>query len=195
MGLRHVVVTSVTRDDLPDGGAEIFAQTVGLLKKRISMVTVELLIPDFNGNEAALETVIKSGPDILGHNIETVPRLYKTVRPGASYKRSLELLAKTANREKPLMSKSGIMVGLGESSEEVMDAMRDLKAAGCRILTIGQYLKPSARQLPIVEFVHPDRFHRLEERGRAMGFLKVIAGPYVRSSYRAEDLVDGKKNR
>jgi lipoyl synthase len=189
MGLRHVVVTSVTRDDAPDGGASVFARTVGMLRDRIPGVTVELLIPDFNGNEAALEIVIKSMPDVLGHNIETVPRLYPMVRPGASYQRSLQILAQTANRQCPSHIKTGIMVGLGEGIGEVEDTMRDLKAAGCSILTIGQYLRPSADQAPVAEFITPEIFKRLKESGRDMGFEKVIAGPYVRSSYRAEELV------
>ena len=193
MGLRYVVVTSVTRDDVSDGGASLFARTVELLRKRIPDISVELLVPDFNGNNDALETVLRSRPDIIGHNIETVSRLYAAVRPGASYERSLKILAKTANHEAPILTKSGIMVGLGETREEVEAAMKDLRSAGCSILTIGQYLRPSARQLPVVEFVHPRLFKRFEEIGLAMGFTKVYAAPYVRSSYRAEEMVDAKK--
>jgi lipoyl synthase len=188
MGLRHVVVTSVTRDDMPDGGASMFARTVRALRRRIPGVIVELLVPDFNGNEAALVTVLESGPDILCHNMETVPRLYPAVRPGASYKRSIELLAKTARRGESFMTKSGIMVGLGETVREVEDTMSDLKNAGCAMLTIGQYLRPSGRQIPVVDFIHPSRFQRFEETGRAMGFFKVFAGPFVRSSYRAGEM-------
>ena len=189
MGLRHVVVTSVTRDDLPDGGAVVFARTVHLLRRRIPKVTVELLVPDFSGNQAALETVIKSGPDIFSHNMETVPRLYTSVRPGASYERSLELLAKAAKCKGPFKTKSGLMAGLGESAREMEDAMADLRKAGCSIVTIGQYLQPSAGQVPVVEFINPQLFKRFEETGRAMGFYKVLAGPYVRSSYRAFEMV------
>jgi lipoic acid synthetase len=192
MGLRHVVVTSVTRDDVPDGGASIFARTVGLLRDGIPNVSVELLIPDFNGNEQSLESVLKSGPDVLSHNIETVPRLYSSVRPGASYERSCEILSKSAGRDQSMKIKSGLMVGLGERIEEVEDTMGDLRAAGCSIITIGQYLQPSAGQVPVVDFIHPDVFERFKERGLAMGFSKVFAGPYVRSSYRAEELVDFK---
>ncbi len=193
MGLRHVVVTSVTRDDLPDGGASVFARTVGLLRNRIPNGAVELLIPDFSGNEEALETVLKSKPDVLGHNIEAVPRLYPAVRQGASYKRSLEILAKSAARDQTIIIKSGLMVGLGERIGEVEDTMGDLRDAGCSVLTIGQYLRPSAGQVPVVDFIRPEVFEQFKERARAMGFSKVFAGPYVRSSYRAEEVADLKQ--
>jgi lipoyl synthase len=193
MKLGHIVVTSVTRDDLPDGGAAIFAQTVRLLKMRIPEAAVELLIPDFCGNEAALATVMKSGPDVLGHNIETVARLYPAVRPHASYRRSLELLAKAAGMDDNVVTKSGLMVGLGESAGEVEETLGDLREVGCRSVTIGQYLRPSARQVPITQFVHPSLFGKYEAIGRAMGFTSVVAGPYVRSSYRAGEAMVGNK--
>jgi lipoic acid synthetase len=185
MGLRYVVVTSVTRDDLPDGGASEFARTVFCLRERIAAITIEVLIPDFNGSAAALETVIESGPDILGHNVETVPRLYGRVRPEASYERSIGLLAKASSRRRAIRVKSGLMVGLGESAEEVESVMRDLAGAGCSMLTVGQYLRPSSAQLPVERFIHPDVFKRFEELGKALGFESVFAGPYVRSSYKA----------
>jgi lipoic acid synthetase len=193
MGLRHVVITSVTRDDVSDGGASIFARMAGLLRKRIPKITIELLIPDFNGSADALATVIESGPDIVGHNIETVPRLYGKVRPQASYERSISLL-KAASRHRELRVKSGLMVGLGESVEEVECVMRDLSGAGCHMLTIGQYLRPSSEQLPVTEFIHPHTFQRFEEIGRGLGFISVLAGPYVRSSYKAYETAHDKNH-
>jgi lipoyl synthase len=188
MELRHVVVTSVTRDDLPDGGASEFARATLALRERIPKITIELLIPDFNGDAAALETVIESGPDIVGHNIETVPRLYERVRPQASYERSIGILASAANSHAALRVKSGFMVGLGETVAEVEKVMRDLADAGCSMLTIGQYLRPSSAQLPIAQFIHPDMFKRFERTGMALGFETVLAAPYVRSSYKAFEM-------
>jgi lipoyl synthase len=194
MGLHHVVVTSVTRDDLPDGGAEMFAGTVHALRKRLAKVTIELLVPDFRGDEKALATVIESGPDIFSHNIETVPRLYEHVRPQASYERSLNLLAKAANRHRAPLIKSGLMVGLGERAGEVENTMIDLKKAGCSLLTIGQYLRPSTGQTPVVEFITPDMFQWYEGKGRELGFFNVVAGPYIRSSYKADEMVEEKND-
>ena len=194
MGLHHVVVTSVTRDDLPDGGAEMFADTVHALRKRMAKVTIELLVPDFRGDEKALATVIESGPDIFSHNIETVPRLYEHVRPQASYERSLYLLAKAANRHRAPLIKSGLMVGLGERAGEVENTMIDLKKSGCSLLTIGQYLQPSTGQTPVVEFITPDMFRWYEGRGKELGFFNVVAGPYVRSSYKANEMIEEKND-
>jgi lipoic acid synthetase len=189
MGLRHVVITSVTRDDLPDGGAGHFACTVTMLKKNIPGIVVEILVPDFKGKELSLETVLQSKPDILNHNIETVPRLYPVVRPQALFSRSIHLLAKAACSDVQLETKSGLMVGLGETFEEVIQTMRDLRGAKCSLLTIGQYLRPSENQVPVHAFILPEEFKRYESIGYNLGFSKVFAGPFVRSSYRAEEMV------
>lgn len=188
MNLRHVVITSVTRDDLPDGGAMHFAHTVTLLKRKIPWVTVEILVPDFNGNDEALETVLASGPAVFNHNIETVPRLYPVVRPQALYARSLDILAKAARSGVQLEIKSGLMVGLGETLEEVVGTLRDLRQAGCSIVTIGQYLQPSITRAPVQAFIAPEEFKRYESIGYGLGFLKVFAGTFVRSSYWAEEM-------
>ena len=184
--LTHVVITSVTRDDLSDGGAAIYAETITRIKQTHPAVAVEILIPDFNGNQSALELVISRKPDIFNHNIETIPRLYSFVRPQAQYQRSLEVLSLAASRG--LTVKSGIMVGLGENENEVHQVMRDLRSAGCRIMTIGQYLRPSKEQTPVVEHVSPERFSSYEKTGYDMGFSSVFAGPFVRSSYMAESI-------
>jgi lipoic acid synthetase len=187
MGLRHVVITSVTRDDLPFGGAEHFAETVTRCKAVLPHASIEVLVPDFNGSREALDMIISSAPDILNHNLETVPRLYPQARPQAAYERSLDLLTYAA--AKKTVPKSGIMVGLGETEKEVLDLLKDLQKAGCRIVTIGQYLRPSASQLPVVEFVPPEQFARYEQRGKELGFLSTFAGPFVRSSYKAGEIV------
>jgi lipoate synthase len=192
MKLRHVVVTSVTRDDLPDGGAMHFARTVTLLKRNIPGIFVEILVPDFNGNSLALETVLESGPDVFNHNIETVPRLYPVIRPQAQYMRSLHLLAKAAHSGVQLETKSGLMVGLGETREEVIGTLRDLRQAGCSLVTIGQYLRPSDSQVPVYAFITPEEFKRYENTGYDLGFSRVFAGPFVRSSYRAEEMKNRK---
>ncbi len=204
LGLRHVVVTSVTRDDLGDGGAVYFARTITAIRDRLPQAVVEVLIPDFAGSPEALEIVLNARPDVLNHNIETVPRLYPQVRPQAIYARSLELLRRAAafaagkrkvgtdtpptagGSQSQLFTKSGLMVGLGETHEEVLAAMRDLRVAGCDILTIGQYLRPSGEQLPVARFVEPAEFEQYEREGREMDFRAVQAGPFVRSSYLAE---------
>jgi len=185
LGLKYVVVTSVDRDDLPDGGAEIFARTIRALKKRIPGVEVEVLIPDFQGDRAALETVIEAAPDVLNHNIETVPRLYPTVRRGAKYGQSLELLRQAREIAPGLPTKSGLMVGLGEGVQELLATIRDIRATGCDLLTIGQYLAPSKDHHPVIQFYHPRKFAKLERYGRALGFRNVFSGPLVRSSYHA----------
>jgi len=187
LGLRHAVVTSVTRDDLPDGGAEQFAQVIRAIKSGDGAPVVEVLIPDFQGNWDALVAVIEAGPDILNHNIETVPRLYPEVRPMADYARSLELIARAKKALAGGYTKSGIMVGLGETHSEVLETLRDLRRAGCDILTIGQYLAPSKAHHPVVEYVTPDEFERYRREAEEMGFLFVASAPLVRSSYMAAE--------
>jgi lipoic acid synthetase len=185
MGLKHVVITSVTRDDLPDGGASVFSQIVYRLREQIPSVTIELLIPDLQGSDEALQVVFQSRPDILNHNIETVPSLYAQIRPQAQYHRSLEVLRKAASTG--LITKSGMMVGLGEKTDAVLEAMSDLREHGCTILTIGQYLQPTSRQIPVQEFITPSTFEMYKSEGLKMGFTAVYSGPFIRSSYRAEE--------
>jgi len=190
MRLRHVVITSVTRDDLPDGGASVFSQTVRAVRKSSNRTTVEVLIPDFQGSGDALRTVIASRPDVIGHNLETVPRLYPLLRQGAFYKRSLELLRRAGEWGGGIVTKSGIMVGVGETREEIMDVVRDLVEAKCAVLTIGQYLRPTARHHPIHRFVPPQEFDSLRELAVAAGIKVVLAGPLVRSSFRAGEIFE-----
>jgi len=180
---RHVVVTSVTRDDLRDGGAAHFANVVRALRREAPAATVELLVPDFAGDPAALRCVVEAAPDILAHNVETVPRLYPVVRKGAEYGRSINLLRRAAAMRPALSIKSGIMVGFGETEGEVTAVFRDLFSAGCRSITVGQYLPPSRDRLPPSEYVSPERFDLLAEAARAIGFDRVMSGPLVRSSY------------
>lgn len=183
LGLDYVVITSVTRDDLPDGGAGHFAASVRALREANPSARVEVLVPDFAGQRDALTMVIEARPDILGHNVETVPRLYPQVRPGASYERSLDLLRVAADNG--LRTKSGAMLGLGEESDEVREVMGDLSSAGVRVLTLGQYLQPSRRHQPVARYIEPQEFAALEEEAAQMGFDEVKAAPFVRSSYRA----------
>lgn len=183
--LRHAVITSVTRDDLPDGGAHIFAETIRRIHERLPDCSVEVLIPDFQGDESALATVLAAHPQILNHNIETVQRLYPLVRPQAVYSRSIDLLRRASKAG--VRTKSGLMVGLGETWEEVIETMRDLRAAGCDILTIGQYLAPSIDHAPIARYYTPDEFQRLRTIGLDLGFGYVESGPLVRSSYHAAE--------
>jgi len=187
MGLRHAVVTSVNRDDQRDGGAGVFAACIRRIRERVPGCTVEVLIPDFKGDAGALQIVIDAAPDVLNHNTETVPRLYRQVRPGARFERSLELLsrAKTAG----LLTKSGIMVGLGEEPEEVRDTVRRIREAGTDILTVGQYLRPSADHLPIVRYYEPAEFAEIKRYALGLGYRHVESGPLVRSSYHAEEQV------
>lgn len=185
LGLKHIVVTSVTRDDLPDGGAKHFAATISEIRKKCPDVTVEVLIPDFGGSREALKTVCEAKPDVLNHNIETVRRLTEAVRNKARYKTSLDVLSTARELMPDGRVKSGLMLGLGESMDEVHRAMRDLRAAGVDTLTIGQYMQPSRAAIPPQEFIHPDHFEYLAREGEEMGFDKVFAGPLVRSSYRA----------
>jgi lipoic acid synthetase len=208
LGLRYVVITSVTRDDLPDGGAGHFARVIETLKSGSPGTLVEVLIPDFKGNPEALRRVLEAGPDVLNHNVETVPRLYPAVRPQAEYLRSLEVIRRAKTfagkagpgagkaaaggpsmpRARELKTKSGIMVGLGETPEEVRRVLRDLRTAGCDLLTIGQYLAPSKKHHPVIEYVHPDVFAEYRRYALETGFRGVAAAPFVRSSYNAADM-------
>jgi lipoic acid synthetase len=187
MKLRHAVITSVNRDELFDGGAHIFAKTIHEIRTRLPLCRVEVLIPDFMGSEQALNIVLDAQPDVLNHNVETVPRLYRTVRPQAHYHRSLEVLERAKARG--FVTKTGIMLGLGETSDEVIEVMGDLRAVGCDIFTIGQYLQPTKNHLPVERYVHPDEFAMLKRKGMEMGFRHVESGPLVRSSYHAADQV------
>jgi lipoic acid synthetase len=187
MGLRFAVITSVNRDDRKDGGAELFALTIRAIRERIPGCGVEVLVPDFQGSHAAMEIVMGAAPDVLNHNTETVPRLYRQVRLGARYERSMDMLAYAKSISPRTPAKSGLMLGLGETSEEVLQVMRDLRAHHVNILTLGQYLRPSPKHLPIVRYVPPAEFDELRQAGYAMGFSHVESGPLVRSSYHAAD--------
>ncbi len=188
MGLRYAVVTSVTRDDLADGGASFFAETIRVVRQRSPKTLVEVLIPDLQGDWQALKTIIDAGPDVLNHNIETVADLYPEVRPQAEYKRSLQLLRQAKMINPQLPTKSGIMLGFGETHEQLTRTWRDLLACGCDILTMGQYLQPSSDHLPVKRFVPPEEFADLEQEALTLGFSGVASGPFVRSSYQAETL-------
>ena len=188
MGLKYVVVTSVTRDDVPDGGASIFAETIQAIRDQMADACVEVLIPDFQGSRDALHTVLKAKPDVLNHNIETVQRLYPRVRPQAIYRRSLDILDWTNEFDPDLPTKSGLMLGLGEEPIEVERTLEDLIAAGCRILTLGQYLQPSKNHLPVERFIPPEEFEEWRKKAVKMGFTQVASGPFVRSSYHAKEL-------
>jgi lipoic acid synthetase len=183
--LRHVVLTSVTRDDLADGGAAVFAATIRQLKRRDPGLGVEVLIPDFQGNWSALQTVMDAAPDILNHNIETVPRLYARVRPKAIYTQSLSLLSKARELAPRTPTKSGLMLGLGETHSEILQVLADLRAHHVDVLTLGQYMRPSLRHLPVERYVSPDEFDRLKIQAKQLGFRHVESGPMVRSSYHA----------
>jgi lipoic acid synthetase len=187
MGLRFAVITSVNRDDRADGGAGLFALTIRAIRARVAGCGVEVLVPDFQGSHAAMEIVMEASPDVLNHNTETVPRLYRQVRLGARYERSLDMLAYAAQLAPAVPVKSGLMLGLGETPEEVLSVMRDLRAHGVNILTLGQYLRPSPKHLPIVRYVPPAEFDEFRRAGQAMGFGHVEAGPLVRSSYHAAE--------
>lgn len=189
LNLKHVVVTSVTRDDLPDGGAGHFAATIVAIRRVLPQATVEVLVPDFQGKEEALNTVLAARPDVLNHNVETVPRLYPSVRPQANYKRSLWLLGRAKEKAPDILTKSGLMVGLGETREEVEGVLKDLRSVQCDIVTIGQYLRPSVRHLPVASYIPPEEFEYYREYALRLGFLGVASGPFVRSSYRAEEFV------
>lgn len=185
LNLKHVVVTSVTRDDLPDGGAEHFAKTIQSIKALLKDVTVEVLTPDFKGDPVALQKVLDAHPDVFNHNIETVKRLYAKVRPGALYERSLDVLNMASKRG--VFTKSGFMVGLGETEDEIIELLLDLRASGCMALTVGQYLKPRDDCVPVVKFYSHADFEEIERMGYKIGFVSVFSGPFVRSSYKAEE--------
>lgn len=184
MRLVHCVITSVNRDELPDGGARLWAETIRAVRQLNPTTTVEVLIPDFKGKLDAVQIVLDAQPDILGHNTETVPRLYRRVRPQGKFQWTLDVLRYA--KEQGFRTKSGMMLGLGETKDEVLAVMEELRAVGCDILTLGQYLQPTKNHLPVERFVHPDEFAEYRERGIAMGFLHVESGPLVRSSYHAE---------
>jgi lipoic acid synthetase len=190
LGLKHVVITSVTRDDLPDGGADHFRRCVVAVRQRTG-AAVEVLTPDFLGDLAAVDTVLAAAPEVYNHNLETVPRLYKKVRGRASYQRSLDLLAHVKRRSPATVTKSGLMLGLGETTDELLDVLADLRAVDCDTLTLGQYLAPTLKHVPVARFVPPAEFDALAVLARSLGFAKVVAGPFVRSSYHADEMVEG----
>ena len=187
MGLKHVVITAVARDDLPDGGAEHFQNVIKRVRAVNPGIVIEVLTPDFQDDDAAINTVLSARPEIFNHNLETVRRLTPAVRSVATYVRSLSVLKKVKSRVPELHTKSGLMLGLGETEEELHQALRDLREARCDILTLGQYLQPSQKHLPVTEFIHPDKFAEHKDAAEAMGFLHVASGPLVRSSYHADD--------
>ena len=186
------MVTSVTRDDLPDGGAGHFAAVIRELRTRLPDASIEVLIPDFQGDPDALATVIEAGPEVINHNVETVPRLYSRVRPQADYRRSLELLKRAADCGRPMAVKTGLMLGLGETREEVLELFDDLRRAGCDFLTIGQYLAPSSEHYPVAEYVKPEVFDDYRKEAEKRGFRHVASAPFVRSSYKAAEALEGK---
>ncbi|HZK27526.1 MAG TPA: lipoyl synthase [Clostridia bacterium] len=190
MGLKHVVVTTVTRDDLPDGGAGHFAKVVNAIRAKDSSITIELLISDLKGHRESIKTVVDSKPEIINHNVETVPRLYKEIRPMAIYKRSLDVLGQVKEMDDTILTKSGMMMGLGETEEEVIEVMKDLRDVDCDFLTLGQYLAPSEKHYPVKEYVTPETFERYRAKAEELGFKFVASGPFVRSSYKAADAMD-----
>lgn len=190
MALKHCVLTSVNRDELPDGGAHIFANAIAEIRRRRPQCSTEVLIPDFKGDLEALKVVMEAKPSILNHNTETVPRLYRTVRPQANYRRSLRLLAAAKALDPQAVTKTGIMVGLGETGDEVIQVMKDLRAINVDIMTIGQYLRPTRQHLPVYRYVHPDEFKEYHDIGMELGFKWVESGPMVRSSYHADGQAD-----
>ena len=190
MKLRFVVITSVTRDDLLDGGADHFVGVIQAVRQRCPGVGIEVLIPDFQGSTSALKAVIKAKPEVLNHNVETVPRLYKEIRPGAEYKRSLEIIRTVKELDQSMITKSGVMVGLGETREELLDTMKDLHQANCDFLTLGQYLRPSEDHAPVMRFATPDEFSELEKIGKELGFKAIASAPFVRSSYKSAEFFE-----
>jgi lipoic acid synthetase len=189
LGLRHVVITSVTRDDLPDGGAEHFYRCILAVRRRTG-AAVEVLTPDFLGDARAIDRVLEARPEVYNHNLETVPRLYRKVRGRADYQRSLDLLARAKERAPGVITKSGLMLGLGETTEELFEVLADLRAARCDTLTLGQYLAPTLKHIPVARYVAPQEFDALAALARTLGFRRVTAGPFVRSSYHADEMVD-----
>ncbi len=188
LGLKYVVITSVTRDDLPDGGAAHFANVIGALRDRLPDVGIEVLTPDFKGDADAIKSVIRARPDVFNHNMETVKRLYGAIRPQADYERSLEVFRKAKEIAPDIRTKSGLMLGLGEAIKEVMELLRDLRSVGCDLLTIGQYLRPAKKNLPVVEYITPQVFEGLKDKALQIGFSFVASGPLVRSSMNAEEM-------
>jgi lipoic acid synthetase len=193
LGLRHVVITSVTRDDLADGGADHFYRCILAVRERTGAV-VEVLTPDFQGEPSAIDRVLEARPEVYNHNMETVPRLYKKVRGRADYQRSLDLLAHVKRQAPATTTKSGLMLGLGETAEELLDVLADLRAVRCDNLTLGQYLAPTLKHIPVARFVPPAEFDTLAALARSLGFAKVASGPFVRSSYHADEMVDTHAN-
>ena len=190
MGLQYVVITSVTRDDLPDGGAFLFAKTIQAIRALDSKIKIEVLIPDFKGDLNSLKDVLKENPDVLNHNIETISRLYHQVRPQADYQRSLDLLRRSKENYPHIPTKSGFMLGLGETQKEVLELLRDLREIGCDFLTIGQYLQPRQDRLPVIRFIPPEEFDEYKKVGEEMGFKAVSSGPFVRSSFHASQMFE-----
>ena len=190
LGLSYVVITSVDRDDLDDGGASVFAETIRRTRSRVPECRIEVLIPDFQGNDQALRAVLDAAPDVLNHNTETVPRLYRMVRSGGRYARTLELLDRSRRHAPDIPTKTGLMVGLGEELDELVSTFKDLRDAGCRILTIGQYLRPTESHAPMLRYYHPDEFADLKRLALDLGFVHVESGPLVRSSYHAHETAD-----
>lgn len=188
LGLRHVVITSVTRDDLPDGGADHFAHCIAAVRAKTG-AAVEVLTPDFLGDGAAIDTVIAANPEVFNHNLETVPRLYRKVRGRAEYRRSLDLLDRVKRTAPHIVTKAGLMLGIGETVEELFEVLADLRAVRCDVLTLGQYLAPTLKHIPVARFVPPTEFDELAARARLLGFRQVVAGPFVRSSYHADEMV------
>jgi lipoic acid synthetase len=195
LGLQHAVITSVTRDDLPNGGAEQFSEVIMRIREISPETTIEVLIPDFQGNLDALKIVVDQKPDIINHNVETVPRLYETVRPEADYAQSLEVIKRVKELDETIVTKSGVMLGLGEEREEVLSVMKDLYDHHCEIMTIGQYLPPSDEHYPLERYVTPDEFEQYRVDGEAMGFIYVASSPMVRSSYNASEALEKIRDR
>jgi lipoyl synthase len=189
LGLKHVVITSVTRDDLPDGGATHFAACIAAVRQRLPGAAVEVLTPDFLGDPAAIDIVTDANPEVFNHNLETVPRLYRVVRGRATYQRSLDLLDRVKQRAPHMVTKAGLMLGIGETVDELFDVLADLRAIRCDVLTLGQYLAPTLKHIPVARFVPPAEFDSLAAKARLLGFKQVVAGPFVRSSYHADEMV------
>jgi lipoic acid synthetase len=193
LGLKHIVITSVTRDDLPDGGADHFARCVLAIRERLPSALVEVLTPDFLGNPAAIDRVVEVNPAVFNHNIETVPRLYRVARGRAEYSRSLELLDRVKRRAPHIVTKAGLMLGIGETNDELLDVLADLRAIRCDVITMGQYLAPTLKHsIPVARYVPPEEFDYLAARARLLGFQQVVAGPFVRSSYHADEMVPNR---
>lgn len=194
MGIRYVVITSVTRDDLPDGGASFFARTIKAIRGQDQGIKIEVLVPDFRGDLSSLEAVLRASPDVLNHNIETIQRLYAEVRPQADYERSLSLLKQSKDLYPQIQTKSGFMLGLGETHQEIIELMEDLRKAECDLLTIGQYLQPRSDRLPVERFIPPEEFEEYRTLGMKMGFKAVASGPFVRSSFHAAQMYANSSN-